>query len=206
MSPHPKDVKEDLIEEYAYNKKLCPHLHLPLQSGSDSVLKRMRRGYTRERYIDICKQLKSAREGFQVSTDIIVGFCGETEADFQDTINLMREVEFDSIFSFKYSPRPGTEAAEKFADDVSEEDKDRRLSEVFSVENQISLNNRNKMIGTTSEALIYEMDKMGKGLFTGRLPDNRIVHFSGQSVSIGDIVNVRITKVNKNSLSGETAR
>lgn len=203
MSPHPKDVKADIIEEYASNEKLCPHLHLPLQSGSNSVLKKMRRGYTREKYIEICKQLRAVRDGFQISSDIIVGFCGETEADFKDTLDLMREVEFDSTYSFKYSPRPGTEAAEKFEDDVSVEDKDRRLAELFSVEAEVSAKIRARMIGKTSQALIYEMDKMGRGLFTGRLPDNRIVHFAGNNVSIGDIVDVKITKVNKNSLSGE---
>jgi len=163
----------------------------------------MRRGYTRERYIDICDRLKEARQNMSITTDIIVGFCGETDDDFNATIDLMKHVEFDSIFAFKYSPRPGTEAANKFEDDVPQAEKDLRLEEVLGLQRKISIKRNEVLIGSTDKALTYGMDRMKRGLLTGRLPDNRIVHFAGNQELIGDIVSVRIMKTHKNSLAGE---
>lgn len=202
-SPHPRDVGDDLILEYAENKKLCPHIHLPMQAGSNNTLKRMRRGYTRERCIEIADSLRRARPGMSITTDIIVGFCGESRGDFDETIDLMEKVEFDSIFAFKYSPRPGTEAAEKFEDDVSEAEKDERLRLALDLQRGISKKRNEALVNTRHEALVYGSDRMKRGLLSGRLPDNRIVHFAGNLRLIGDIVPVRIKKANKNSLAGE---
>ncbi len=205
-SPHPKDVGEDLINEFAENAKLCPHIHLPMQSGSDSVLRAMRRGYTSEKYISICNALKSVNSKIQITTDIIVGFCGETDSDFNDTLDVMNSVGFDSSFSFKYSPRPGTFACANMQDDVPEEVKAQRLSELQHLQSEISKRKRKSAIDKEFSALVYESDKMGKGYLTGRLPDNRIVHFAGENSKIGDILRVKIRKANKNSFWGEVVR
>jgi len=202
-SPHPKDVNEDLIREYVENEKLCPHIHLPMQAGSNDTLKKMRRGYTRERCFEICDSLRTARPGMAITTDLIVGFCDETRKGFEDTIDMMRRIEFDSIFAFKYSPRPGTEAAEKFEDNVSEAEKDERLRLVLELQREISRNHNESLIGTCHDVLVYGLDRMKRGLLTGRIPDNRIVHFAGNSSQIGDIVPVRIKGAHKNSLAGE---
>lgn len=203
VSPHPRDVDDDLICEYAQNEKLAPHIHLPLQAGSDEVLKRMRRGYTRGRYLEIAKKLRSARPGVSITTDIIVGFSGETDRDFDQTLEAMREVEFDSLFAFKYSPRPGTEAAKRFSDDVPMAKKEARLAHVLDLGRSISKRRNESLVGQNHEALVMGQDRLGRGLLTGRLPDNRIVHFSGHPDLLGDIVRVRITKAGDNSLSGE---
>jgi len=205
-SPHPRDVGEDLVHEYAENEKLMPHIHLPVQAGSNAVLRRMRRGYTRERYLEICDGLRGARPGISITTDLIVGFCGETEFDFEGTLSLMRSVEFDSAFAFKYSPRPGTEAAEKFDDDVPAEEKERRLAALLSLQLELSRRKNESWIGRESLALVTGSDRMGRGLLTGRLPDNRIVHFAGKPESVGTIVPVRITAAHANSLAAEGTR
>ncbi|HPQ81714.1 MAG TPA: tRNA (N6-isopentenyl adenosine(37)-C2)-methylthiotransferase MiaB, partial [bacterium] len=202
-SPHPRDVGDDLVREYAENAKLMPHIHLPVQAGSNAVLKKMRRGYTRERYLEICNKLRRARPEISITTDLIVGFCGETEADFEDTLSLMREVDFDSAFAFKYSPRPGTEAAEKMPDDVPTAEKDRRLAKLLSMQLDASRRKNAAQTGRTFEALATGTDKMKRGLVTGRLPDNRIVHFAGQPSLVGTMVPVRITAAHANSLAGE---
>lgn len=203
MSPHPKDVGDDLIREFSENEKLCPHIHLPIQSGSNSTLKRMRRGYTRERIIEIADRLRGARPDFAITTDMIVGFCQETGDDFEQTIELMKRIEFDSMFAFKYSPRPGTEAARAMEDDVPESEKKGRLSLVLDLQREITLRRNTARVGTTKDVLALSPDRTRDGFLTGRSPDNSLVHFSGNSSLIGDIVRVRITKANKNSLSGE---
>ncbi|MBT3181748.1 MAG: tRNA (N6-isopentenyl adenosine(37)-C2)-methylthiotransferase MiaB [Deltaproteobacteria bacterium] len=202
-SPHPKDVGEDLILEYGQNEKLCPHIHLPLQSGANETLKRMRRGYTRERYIEIVRGLRKASPDISITTDLIVGFCGESDADFQMTFELMEEVEFDSIFAFKYSPRPGTFAYEQLPDDVEKVVKEERLEKILALQRLISMKKNEALIGKDVEALVYSLDRMNRGLLTGRMPDNRIIHFSGNPDLIGDIVPVRVTAAHKNSLAGE---
>ncbi len=202
-SPHPLWIGEDLVREYAENEKLCPHIHLPVQAGSNAVLKNMRRGYSRERYLDIVRSLRAARTGLAITTDLIVGFPGETEADFEDTLRLMREAEFDQAFAFKYSPRPGTEAAEKMEDDVPLADKERRLSVLLDLQRRTSRARNEALVGKRAEALATGMDRMNNGLVTGRLPDNRIVHFAGHPNLVGSIVPVAITAAHDNSLSAE---
>lgn len=205
-SPHPKNVDADLISEFRENEKLMPHIHLPVQAGSNSVLRRMRRGYTREHYLSIAGELKKARPGVSITTDLIVGFCGETLDDFNQTLDLMRAVEFDSCFAFKYSIRPGTEAAEKFEDSVPEEEKEARLSQLLGLQRETSLRKNSALVGKEFDVLAAGLDKMSKNLVTGRLPDNRIVHFAGNPSAIGNIIRVKITKASANSLQGEAVK
>lgn len=203
VSPHPKDVKDDLVAEYRSNGKLMPHIHLPVQSGSNEMLRKMRRGYTREHYLEVVKKLKETNSNFSITTDIIVAFCGETRKDFEDTINLMNEIEFDSSFAFKYSPRRGTEAERKFEDDVPQEEKEKRLDQVLKLQVELSLRKNLKLVNSTTKTLVIGFDKMKKGFLTGRFPDNRIVHFAGDSDLIGQIVSVKVVRANANSLQGE---
>ena len=204
-SPHPRDAGDDLVREYAENMKLMPHIHLPVQAGANAVLTKMRRGYTRERYLGICAKLRAARPGMSITTDLIVGFCGETAEDFEQTLDLMRLADFDQAFAFKYSPRPGTEAARKFEDDVPPEEKDRRLAELLALQLATSRRNNEAQVGKRAEALATGLDRMQRGLVTGRLPDNRIVHFAGQPSLVGAMVPVRMTAAHANSLAAEVA-
>ncbi len=204
-SPHPKDVTDELIDEYGANEKLAPHIHLPVQSGSNEVLAKMRRGYTRERYLDVARRLRAGRDGISITTDLIVGFCSETEADYARTLDLMREVEFDSAFAFMYSPRSGTEAAKGMADDVPRSVKEERLAELLDLQRRSSRRRNEALVGSGGDALVVGLDRMGRGLLTGRLADNRLVHFAGQESLIGSIVPVVITGANDNSLTGERA-
>ncbi len=205
MSPHPKDVGDDLIREYAENEKLMPHIHLPVQAGANAVLKRMNRGYTREDYLNIIERLRAARPDMSITTDIIVGFCGESDADFRQTLDLIEQVGFDSAFAFKYSPRAGTRAAEQFADDIPTVDKERRLDDLLTRVRTLSRAANETRIGTVSDALVTGTDRMGRGMMTGRLPDNRIIHFAGKADDLGAIVRLRITAAYDNSLAGERA-
>ena len=201
-SPHPLFINDELIEEFARNEKLCPHIHLPAQAGSNDVLSSMRRGYTRELYIEKAARLRKAKPGMSITTDLIVGFCGETEGDFNLTLDMMREVEFDSAFAFKYSPRPGTFAVRRMEDDVVADVKERRLSELLGLQRTMSRSRNEKLVGESCEVLALGTDRMGRGLVTGRRGDNRIVHFPGNPSIIGDIVSLRIDGANDNSLHG----
>jgi tRNA-2-methylthio-N6-dimethylallyladenosine synthase len=202
-SPHPRDVDEELIKQFADNEKLMPHMHLPLQSGSDAMLKKMRRGYKRDRYLEIASELRATRPGMSITTDIIAGFCGESESDFEDTLDVMNRVKFDSIFAFKYSTRPGTEAALKFDDDVSEAVKSERLARVLDLGRATTRQKNELMVGKKSEALVMKCGGDGNVHLKGRLPDNRIIHFTGHADHVGHIVPVQVTKANDNSLGGE---
>lgn len=204
-SPHPRDVGVDLIREYADNEKLMPHLHLPVQAGSNAVLQRMRRGYSRERYAEIALALRAARSGMSITTDIIVGFCGETDDDFEETLSLMRCVGFESAFAFKYSPRPGTEAAHAFADDVPFLVKEERLARLLALQRATSRQKNEAQVGSIAPVLVIGSDRLGRGLLTGRSPENRLVHFAGKADCLGAIVPVRITAAHDNSLAGESA-
>jgi tRNA-2-methylthio-N6-dimethylallyladenosine synthase len=200
---HPEDLSPGLIEAYATLEKLCEHLHLPVQSGSDNVLKRMRRGYTREEYLERIRRLRERRPGVALSTDIIVGFPGETEADFADTLEILQEVEYDDIYAFGYSPRPHTVANKLFADDVTGEAKGRRLDEVLRLQAEISRRKNQACIGRTEEILVDGIAKLGRGHMTGRSRANRIVNFPGSEELSGAIAEVRITGAGANSLTGE---
>ena len=200
-SPHPKDVKEDLIEEYATNSKLCAHIHLPLQSGSDSVLKRMRRAYNTKTFRKKVDQLRLARPGIGITSDMIVGFAQESDEEFKQTIDFIKEIQFDNIYAFKYSPRPDTEAY-VLADDVLQEIKERRLDLLLTLQSQITYARHQPFVGTTQTVLVEGPDRREKGFWMGRTSCHKIVNFSGHGNLLGAIVGVKITEANPNSLKG----
>lgn len=201
-SPHPKDLSMDLVREYQKNKKLCPHIHLPVQSGSNRVLKRMRRSYTREVYLRKVERLRQARPDITITTDIIVGFPGETDRDFEETLSLVQEVSYDSSYSFSFSPRPNTEAS-IFADDVPIEVKKERLARLQALQSEISLRKHQSLVGQVEPVLIEGPSKEMKGQLTGRTPHGRIVNFHGDEERIGDILDIEITEVSAYSLKGK---
>src|SRR3989338_3092870 len=200
-SPHTKDVKDDLIEEYATNPKLCSHIHLPVQSGSDTVLKRMRRAYNRRTYLKKVESLKKARPGLGITTDVIVGFPQESDEEFNQTLLFLKEVQFDNIFAFKYSPREATEAY-SMEDDVPMTLKEERLAKVLELQNAISKKINQHYVGGTQEVLVERNDRMATRRWMGRTSCHKIVNFTGKKTSIGDIVRVEVTKANINSLEG----
>ncbi|MBI4211600.1 MAG: tRNA (N6-isopentenyl adenosine(37)-C2)-methylthiotransferase MiaB [Deltaproteobacteria bacterium] len=202
-SPHPRDIDDDLIAAYRDETVLCDHIHLPVQSGSNRVLKAMRRRYTRERYLDLVDKLRTARPGIAITTDMIVGFPTETEAEFEESMDLIERVQFDQIYAFAYSPRPGTHAATIFADDVPVTDKQRRLSALFDLERTCARQKNEACVGETKHVLVTSIDPKKPGYYTGRSSDNRIVNFPSEINCIGNIVPVHITKARGHSLTGE---
>ncbi len=200
---HPEDLSPALVAAYEKLEKLCEHLHLPVQSGSDHVLKRMRRGYTRREYLHRIEHLRERRPDVALSTDIIVGFPGESEAEFADTLEILREVEYDDIYAFGYSPRPHTAASKLFNDDIAEEVKRARLEKVLRLQAEISRRKNFARIGIVEEVLVDGIAKLGRGQMTGRTRANRIVNFPGSAELSGKLVNVRISGAGANSLTGE---
>jgi tRNA-2-methylthio-N6-dimethylallyladenosine synthase len=200
-SPHPSDFSAELLDVMVSCPQVCNQIHLPVQSGSTRVLKAMRRGYTRENYLKKIEQIKKAPRSIAISTDIIVGYPGETEPDFQDTLSLLDAVEYDSVFSFKYSPRPNT-AALGLPDDVSAEEKGRRLEMVQQRQKQIQSNRNAAYLGKRVEVLVEDKARSRMDL-TGRTTDNKIVNFDGPEALIGQFVQVEITGFSPNSLKGK---
>jgi tRNA-2-methylthio-N6-dimethylallyladenosine synthase len=200
---HPQDLSPELIDAFATLAKLCKHLHLPVQSGSDSVLARMRRGYTRREYLDRLQRLQARSFGVALSTDIIVGFPGETEDEFGDTLELLRQVGYDEIYSFVYSPRPQTVSGKIFDDDIPNEIKKDRLARVQNLQREISLNKNRQKIGNVEEILVEGRSKLKNGQIMGRTDTNRIVNVEGPEMLIGKFVSVRITGATATSLLGE---
>ncbi|MBN1776450.1 MAG: tRNA (N6-isopentenyl adenosine(37)-C2)-methylthiotransferase MiaB [Clostridiales bacterium] len=177
MTSHPKDLSDRLIDIIAQNPSIERHLHLPFQSGSNDVLKRMNRGYTRERYLEIALRYRALVPDGTLSTDIIVGFPGETEKDFQDTLDLMEQVQFDAAFTFIYSARPGTAAA-SFSDSVPEEVVSDRFSRLLALQNAHSLASNQSVIGNSEEVLIEGLSHTNESVFTGRTSSNRLINFT----------------------------
>jgi tRNA-2-methylthio-N6-dimethylallyladenosine synthase len=201
---HPQDLSPDLIEAYVHLDKLCEHLHLPVQSGADSVLSRMRRGYTKAAYLDRIHQLRDRCPEVSLSTDIIVGFPGETDEEFGQTLVLLNEVQYDEVFSFMYSPRPQTVSTKIYKDDVPEETKKERLMRLQSLQQRISLRKNREKIGTIEEILVDGPAKLKNGQMMGRTRSNRIVNFAGSEHLVGTLALVRITGATANSLLGES--
>jgi tRNA-2-methylthio-N6-dimethylallyladenosine synthase len=198
---HPRDFTPDIVEAIDAYPALCDHVHLPVQCGSNSVLARMRRTYTREEYLERIEFIRRARREISISTDMITGFCGETEADFQQTLALLHEVEYDQVFSFKYSPRPKTPAGD-WTDDVPEEEKGQRLSELQERQRQIQLRRNQALVGREFEVLVEGYQpKLGQAV--GRTTSNRVVNFHGEPGWKGRYMNVRVTAAGPNSLVGE---
>ena len=192
MTSHPKDLSIELIDVIKNNNKVCRHIHLPVQSGSDTILEKMNRHYDRKRYLDVVKSIRDNIEDVAITTDVIVGFPGETEKDFEDTINLIKEVGYDSVFTFEYSKRTGTKAAEMDNQVPIEVVKD-RFSRLLKVVEECSGNNTIKYEGRTMEVLVESEDKIS-GKLTGRLSNNYLVHFDADKKYIGEIINVKLIK------------
>jgi len=200
---HPEDLSPELIEAYARLEKLCEHLHLPVQSGSDTVLQRMRRGYTREAYMGRIRRLRERCPGVALSTDIIVGFPGESEEEFEGSLEILQEVEYDDIYAFGYSPRPHTLANKIYADDVPGDLKKNRLARVLKLQGEISRRKNQERVGSVEEILVENAAKLGRGQMMGRTRTNRIVNFPGPEELSGKSARVRITAAAANSLLGE---
>lgn len=189
MTSHPKDLSDELIEVMKHSQKICNHLHLPLQSGSTEILRVMNRKYTKEQYLELAEKIKTAIPNISLTTDIIVGFPGETEEDFQDTLDVVRKVRYDSAFTFIYSKRTGTPAAameNQIPEEVVKDRFDRLLAEVQKISAELS----GRDVGTTRKVLVEGLDDHVEGLVTGRLTNNAIVHFPGDASLIGKIVDV----------------
>ena len=202
ISPHPKDFTDDVIEAIANNPKIARVLHLPLQSGSSAVLKKMNRKYTKEQYLELVDKIKTRIPDVVLSTDIIVGFPGETEEDFEDTLDVVRKVNYEQVFMFIYSRREGT-VADKMENQIPEEIKHKRfdrLKELF--DSRVSGNNQ-KYIGTTQKILVDGYSKNDKETLTGRTDTNKVVNFKGNEELIGKMINIKITEEHKWYLSGE---
>jgi tRNA-2-methylthio-N6-dimethylallyladenosine synthase len=198
---HPKNLSDDLIDCFGELITLCPHIHLPFQAGSDSVLEAMHRGYTRENYLELIVKLRTVRPDIAITSDVMVGFPGESRDDFDNTLDLIKTVKFDALFSFKYSDRKGT-FAEKMGDKVEETEKASRLSTLQALQKQITRNKNRAFEGQQLEVLVEGHSKRG-GQLAGRTGTNRIVNFVGNNNNIGSLVNVRITHGFLNSLRGE---
>jgi tRNA-2-methylthio-N6-dimethylallyladenosine synthase len=199
---HPKDLSEELIHAFLKLSKLCEHIHLPFQSGSNKILKAMHRGYTRESYLEKIDRLKKDCPTMAFTADAIVGFPGEDEKDFEETLGLMKQVQFDDLFSFKYSPRRGTRAAQ-FQDHIAEKVKQERLSILQTLQKEITLQKNQAFEGRVEEVLVEGRSKQGGQNVTGRTRSNKIVNFEGDLDLIGKLVSVKITKAYAHSLRGE---
>mgnify|MGYP003336881169 CR=1 FL=1 len=203
-SPHPKGYGDDLVEAYARLPKLCESAHLPVQSGSDRVLKLMHRGYTRARYLEIIRKLRAAKPEMGVSTDIIVGFPGETEDDFQETCSLVREVGYDQAFIFKYSQRKDTPAA-TMPDQLTEEQIEERHARLFALINEIGREKHRAFVGHTVQILVEGPSKKNDARFNGRTRCNKIVVFDGGERHRGQLMDLKITRATNFTLYGDPA-
>ena len=201
-SPHPKDFSEALMDRFAAGGPLMPHMHLPAQSGSTGVLERMRRGYSREEFLDLVGRAREKAPELALSTDLIVGFCGETRREFEDTLTLLDEVRFSSVYSFKYSERPHTLASKRLPDDIPDAAKTARLIELQSRQREIQMDLHRDLVGREVEVLIEGPSRKG-GQLRGRGPDNRVVNFEGPVDAAGSFGEVVITGFGPNSLLGE---
>lgn len=201
-SPHPSDFQPDIVEVIETVPEVCNQIHLPLQSGSTPVLRRMKRDYTREQYLEKVAFLKRSRREIALSTDIIVGFPGETQQQFEETLSMVETVGYDSMFSFKFSPRPGTEAF-AFQDAIPEAEKSRRLQVLQQFQRKIQLERHERLVGKEFEVLVDGSSRKDSRVLAGRTTQNKIVNFSGPPELLGRLVPVRVTGFAPNSLRGE---
>lgn len=202
MTSHPKDLSDKLIQAFVDCDKLCKNIHLPVQSGSSRIMKEMNRHYDREKYMNLVGRLKEAVPNITISTDIIVGFPGETEEDFEQTLSLVREVRYDSAFTFLYSIRKGT-PAEKYEEQIPEEIKHERFNRLVDLVNTISAEKNAAYVGTVQKVLVEGSSKTGSRTFAGRTDGFKLVNFPGDASMTGQMVDVKITKSNTFSLEGE---
>jgi tRNA-2-methylthio-N6-dimethylallyladenosine synthase len=201
-SPHPRHVTARLIDAIRELPHVCKHLHLPVQSGSTAILSAMRRRHTRDDYLELVRSVKAGVAGIQLSTDLIVGFPGETDADFADTLSLVNAVGYHSMFSFKYSERPGTLAAKRLPDDVPEEEKERRLAALQELQKGIQARLHEKSIGATVEVLVDSVSRRRETELSGRTTGNTVVNFPGEPGQLGSLAIVEIERAGAHSLWG----
>ncbi len=199
---HPKDMSDETLRVIAEEANVCRHVHLPVQSGSNEVLKRMNRKYTREWYLDRVAAIRRIVPDCGLSTDIFVGYCGETERDHRQSLSLMRECQYDSAFTFKYSERPGTYASKHFPDDVSEETKVRRLNELIALQNELSAANNRRCVGQEYTIIVEGASKRSREQVFGRTTTNKVVIINREGHHVGDSVRVRITDSSSATLKG----
>lgn len=202
MTSHPKDASFKLIDVMAANEKIERHFHLPLQSGDDRVLKAMNRSYTRDSYLKLVEYMRSKMPDIALTTDIIVGFPGETEDEFENTLDMLRKVRFDNIYSFIYSKRRGT-PAEKMPDQISDDVKKRRFARLLDVQNKISVEKNNELVGKDVSVLVEGRSKTDPDRLTGRTAGNKLVHFTGTDDLIGRRILLHICSAETHSLFGE---
>ena len=202
MTSHPKDLSDELIAAYGELTHLMPNLHLPVQAGSDEILRRMNRHYDREKYLSLVRRLRAVRPDIGLTTDIIVGFPGETEAQFEDTLSLVREVRYDAAYTFIYSPRAGTRAA-KMDDPVSMEEKTERIQRLIALQQSITSEVLASQIGQIQPVLVDSVSARSEQTIGGKTPRAHMVNFPGSAGQIGQTVSVRITSAGKNTLRGE---
>jgi len=201
---HPKDLSDDLLNTIAKYPNLCKSIHLPVQSGSDNMLLKMNRKYTRAWYLDRIEAIKRILPDASISTDTISGFCSETEADHQETLSMMEHVGYDFAYMFKYSERPDTAAAKRFPDDIAEEVKARRLQEIIDLQSKLSLQQNKKDVGKIVEVLVEGVSKRSKEHFSGRNSQNKVVVFPKENYKIGDYATVYIYECTGGTLKGRT--
>jgi len=201
-SPHPSDFHPEVVEVMETTPKVCNQVHLPVQSGSSEVLKRMKRDYTREEYLRRIEFIQSSPSDIALSTDVIVGFPGESQEQFEETLSLLDQVRYDQIFSFKYSARPGTEAFE-FGDTIPEEEKSRRLAVLQEFQRKIQIQRNAALVGKEFEIFVESKSQKGLNELMGRTTQNKIVNFAGSPELLGKFAQVRITHSFPNSLAGE---
>ena len=192
MTSHPKDLSDDLIRVMAENKKICRHMHLPLQSGSSRLLADMNRHYDKEKYLDIVRKLREAIPDIALTTDIIVGYPGETEEDFMETMDVVEKVRYNSAFTFIYSPRTGTPAAKK--EQIPEDITKDRFQRLLKLVQNIGQEKTAEMTGQSVEVLVEQVNEHDDSLVTGRCDNNTLVHFKGDASLIGTLVTVKLTE------------
>jgi len=202
MTSHPKDLSDRLIQTIAEQKKICSHIHLPVQSGSNRILNEMNRRYTREQYLDLIHNIRKTIPGVAVSSDVMVGFPGESETDFQDTIRLLTEVQFDEAFTYYYSPREGTKAA-AMPEMLTEKEKKERLNAIINIQKKITIKKKQEYIGTTAEVLAETESRKSKNEWMGKTDTNHVVIFPKMKIRKGEIVPIRITECAGATLRGE---
>lgn len=205
MTSHPKDLSGELIETIASQPRICRHIHLPVQSGSSAILKKMNRKYTREQYAALVEKIRAAIPGIAITTDIIVGFPGETESDFEDTLSLVRELRFDSAFTFVYSKRTGTAAA-KMPGQIDAQTQSERITRLVALQNEITEQRNREYEGETVQVLVEGVSARSPRHVCGRTGTSKMVNFEGGADLVGKFVDVRITKGKKTTLFGTACK
>ncbi|MBR4078992.1 MAG: tRNA (N6-isopentenyl adenosine(37)-C2)-methylthiotransferase MiaB [Christensenellaceae bacterium] len=204
MTSHPKDISDELIKVMKEHDNICKSLHLPMQSGSTEILRRMNRRYTRERYLEIIRKVREEIPGIFLSTDVIVGFPGETDEDYRETLSIMREVRFDAAYTFVYSPRKGTAAA-GYPDQISREVKQQRIMELVALQGDITYESNLAYVGRTETVLVEGLSRRDEKEYCGRTDSGKMVNFVAEHAEAGDFVKVKITNAKKTTLFGSVA-